>query len=136
MLDNERRVPPLFSLLGKKLKWECETEHEITFTTIRDKICKNILLGHPDQERYFMVIVETSTVGTAVILVQDQDDQREVIGFTVNILKPCEIRYTITELEILSVLLAIRLWMNLFLGHKTIVLTDHQAVVHFQLIKY
>lgn len=80
-------------------------KHSCSFRTITDEIDKNILFLYPDTERDFGIIVDGSTVGTAAMLYQLRGDDKMILGFTGKLLKPCEARYTISEIEMLLIVL-------------------------------
>lgn len=81
---------------------------------------------HPNLIKDFIIRVDACMVPTAAILTQEQDDSEVVIGFMRKVLNSCKSRYTITEIEMLSIVLAVRKWRNLLFGHLVTVYTDHQ----------
>lgn len=91
---------------------------------------------HPDLTKDFILVVGGSTVGTAGILTQVHDGKQCIIEFTGHVLTPCEARYTITEIELLALVKAIRKWRNLLMGHHVTVQRDHQALLHYRNIKH
>jgi hypothetical protein len=130
------KASPLYDLLREKKKWKWTPEHDKSFILLKDELCANVLLVHPDLEKDFCLAVDASTTSTAAILYQLHGKERRIVGFTGKLLKPCESRYTITELELLSIVQAARKWKYLLLGHHVTIYTDHQALVHFRKIKY
>jgi putative transposase len=122
----------LYQLLEEKRKWVWTDEHTKCFQLLKDELSKNIMLTHPDLEKEFHLLVDASTVSTAAILYQEGEHGEKIIGFSGKSLKPCETRYTVTELELLSVVQALRKWRTLLTGKRVIVHTDHQALDHFK----
>lgn len=61
----------------------------------------------PRSGKRFLIIVDASSAETTAILTQEYGDQKQVIWFTGKLLKPSETRYTITQIEMLSVVLSV-----------------------------
>lgn len=51
VLDYVRKAAPLYDLLKKVERWECNAEHDTSFNTIKLEISKQILLVHPDMTK-------------------------------------------------------------------------------------
>ena len=96
------KAKPLYALLENKKKWTWREEHTQCFELLKSDLCRNILLVHPDLQKDFHLLVDASTISTAAILYQLDERGENIIGFSGKVLKPCETRYTVTELELLS----------------------------------
>lgn len=129
------KVATLWKLLQKGKRWEWLKQHEDCFRTVELESCRNILKIHPDRSKNFVITVDTSTVETAAVLMQDQGGYKKLIGLSENVLKPCETRYTIIEIEMLAIVVAIRKLRSAFLGQRTTVYSQNQTLVHYQRIK-
>lgn len=94
-----------------------------------------VILNYPDMNQDFGILVNASTIGTAAILPQIKDGRQRVFGFCSKLLRPCE-AYTITELEFLTLIHAIRKWRRLLTGWRVHVYSDNQALVYFRNVRY
>lgn len=111
---------------------ECGT----SFNQIKQDVVVEVQLNYPRTDSDFCIIIDASVTRTAAILYQNVEGKRLIIGFSSKTLKPCESKYTITELEFLALIYAIRKWRKILVGHKLNVYTDHEGFKHFRSIKY
>lgn len=51
-----------------------------------------------------------------------------VIAYTSRTLHGSEIRYTVTEKEMLAVIHALKQWRSIVLGYSVVIVTDHKAI--------
>lgn len=110
------------------------TQHDAAFQALKDELCENVLLEYPNMDYSFHIIIDSSILSTAAPFYQEYDGERHIIGFAGIILKPAESRYSVTEIESLSLIHAVRKWKSLFQCHQVIVQTEHSALVHLRTI--
>ncbi|OWZ09002.1 Eukaryotic/viral aspartic protease [Phytophthora megakarya] len=82
-------------------KWD---HAERAFTTLRNKIAATPMLKHFDADRQPVVIVYASDWASSAVLTQEHDGVYMPAKFTSRTLKPNELNYNITEMEILALL--------------------------------
>lgn len=100
-------------------------------------LSEDVTLEFPDfkaameeQERAFVIQTDASRVGLAGILGQlDGKGKARPIYFVSRVCKEAETRYGITELEALALYFAVKKFAPFIVGIKTIVETDHSALV-------
>lgn len=73
----------------------------------------------------FIIMVDSSTFGIAAILCQVNGNYTDVLGFAGRSLRPCETRYTVTEMEMLANVHAVKEWKSLLLEHKIVIYSVH-----------
>lgn len=88
-------------------------------------------LVHPDWNKDFVIIIDASMISR----VPGGRWRKRKLDFTSKLLKPCEQRYSISEMEMLSLVHAVRKWRMWLMGHRVEALTDHQALVHMEKIR-
>lgn len=89
------------------------------------------MLKHPNWSKPLYISTDASKISISAILFQyDDENKKQIIYFACRSLTSTETRYSITELELLSIIFACKkLRMYLLIGHhKDIVRTDHKAL--------
>ena len=90
------------------------------------------VLVHPrfGPREEFLLETDASGVGLGAVLSQKQPDERfHPIAYASRSLQPHEKNYTISELETLGLVWAVKYFRPYILGHHCTVLTDHAACV-------
>uniref|UniRef100_A0A914XSF5 RNA-directed DNA polymerase n=1 Tax=Panagrolaimus superbus TaxID=310955 RepID=A0A914XSF5_9BILA len=127
---------PLLALTRKDTKF-CwgDTEQE-AFDALKEKLVTAPILAQPDYEsaidgsKPFIIWTDASKTGVGAVLTQEDDDKRLHPLFYVS--KACseaERNYSITQLEALAVVVAMRKLRTLVMGAKVIIRTDHQPLM-------
>src|ERR1043166_5438938 len=91
------------------------------------------ILAHPNLDEPFILFTDASYTGLGFILTQKKADGKEhPVKYGERKLSPSERNYTITDLECLGIIYAIRK-TNQYFGQKTLILvTDHKALKTFR----
>ena len=76
----------------------------------------------------FYVATDASGIGLGAILEQEHSGSMQPIAFASRTLAHAEKNYSVTELEALGVVWAVKCFRPYILGYETIVLTDHAAL--------
>lgn len=83
------------SLLLKLLKWVWTQEQEDAFVEIKEKVANHLRIYYPQNDKPFIL----RTCSIAGVLFQFQNDLEIPICFISGVMKDCENKYGITELE-------------------------------------
>ena len=125
-----KTASPLHALLKKNAQFNWMTDCEDAFIGLKEALVHTPVLMYPQFNGQHPFILETdaSTQGLEAVLAQQQEDQQvHPVAFASRSLSPAEQRYSITELETLGLVWAVKLFRPYILGHRCIVFTDHAA---------
>nr|GFA77457.1 putative reverse transcriptase domain-containing protein [Tanacetum cinerariifolium] len=111
-----RRFIEGFSLISKLLskltqnnkKYERGIEEEEAFQTLKQKLCSVPILALPEGTVNFIVYCDASLKGFGVVLMQ----REKVIAYASRQLKKHDENYTIHDLELGTIVFALRLWRH------------------------
>ncbi|GJX00375.1 putative reverse transcriptase domain-containing protein [Tanacetum coccineum] len=93
---------------------------------IKQKLCSAPILALPKGSKDFMVYCDASHKGLGVVLMQ----REKVIAYASRQLKIHEKNYTTHDLELGSVVFALKIWRHYLYGTKCTVFTDHKSLQH------
>ena len=82
------------------------------------------ILRVPDMDKDFMVCTDASKQGLGEVLMQEGG----VIAYASRKLKPHEEQYATYDLELATVMLALKLWRHYLVGRSFTLKTDHQSL--------
>ena len=123
---------PLYSLLRKDVKWEWADQHTQAVETLKKALTTAPVLVMPDYSKRFIVQTDASYSGIGAVLAQSYTiDGKEVdrpIAFVSRSLKPAEKNYSVTHLELLGVMYAVKQFRHYILGSNFLIQTDHRAL--------
>lgn len=120
---------PLENLLKKQTKFDWTSEVQVAFQEIKNAFAAapTLFLVRPGFR--FGVQVDAAVSGLGARLYQyDDKGQQFTIAYASRSLKGAESNYTITELECLALVWALRKWCALLMGCHVRVQTDHKAL--------
>ncbi|GKD01928.1 putative reverse transcriptase domain-containing protein, partial [Tanacetum coccineum] len=93
---------------------------------IKQKLCSAPILALPEGSEDFMVHCDALHKGLGVVLMH----REKVIAYASRQLKIHEKNYTTHDLELGSVVFALKIWRHYLYGTKCIVFTDHKSPQH------
>nr|GFA64428.1 putative reverse transcriptase domain-containing protein [Tanacetum cinerariifolium] len=93
---------------------------------IKQKLCNASILALPEGSKDFVVYYDASHKGLGVVLMQEE----KVIAYASRQLKIHEKNYTTHDLELGSVVFALKIWRHYLYGTKCTVFTDHKSLQH------
>jgi hypothetical protein len=124
---------PLHELSRKDVKFEWKEKQEKAFETLKKKLTEAPILANPDFTKPFELTTDASGGGLGIILSQrDEENKERVIAYGSRALKPSEMNYAATELEMLAVYWGINHFEKYLMIKPFIVLTDHSALKALQ----
>ncbi|GJU12795.1 reverse transcriptase domain-containing protein [Tanacetum coccineum] len=101
-------------------------EQELTFQTLKDKLCNAPVLALPDGPKDFVVYCDASRIGLGCVLIQ----RGKVIAYASRQLKIHKKNYTTHDLELGAVVFALTIWKHYLYGTKSVIYTDHKSLQH------
>ena len=89
--------------MTKDARWKWDTAEIDAFDTLKRLICAHPILVFPDDDRQYMVEVDSSNYATGAVLSQLRDnDKWHPIAFLSKSLSPAERNYDIYDKEMLA----------------------------------
>ncbi|GJY89807.1 putative reverse transcriptase domain-containing protein [Tanacetum coccineum] len=113
-------------LTQKGIKFDWGEKEENAFQLIKQKLCSASILSLPEGSKDFVVYCDASNKGLGVILMK----REKVIAYASRQLKIHEKNYTTHDLELGSVVFALKIWRHYLYGTKCTVFTDHKSLKH------
>ncbi|GJR94668.1 putative reverse transcriptase domain-containing protein [Tanacetum coccineum] len=113
-------------LTQKGIKFDWGEKEENAFQLIKQKLCSAPILALPEGSEDFVVYCDASHKGLGVVLMQ----REKVIAYASRQLKIHEKNYTTHDLELGSVVFALKIWRHYLYGTKCTMFTDHKSLQH------
>ncbi|GJY92638.1 putative reverse transcriptase domain-containing protein, partial [Tanacetum coccineum] len=121
-----KNAKSMTKLTQKGIKFDWSEKEENAFQLIKQKLCIASILALPKGSKDFMVYCDVSHKGLGVVLMQ----RKKVIANASRQLKIHEKSYTTHDLELGSVVFALKMWRHYLYGTKCTVFTDHKSLQH------
>jgi transposase InsO family protein len=124
---------PISDLLSKKTTWQWGQSQEDAFQKLKTAITTAPVLRLPEPELRFTVTTDASDTAVGAVLTQQFSNTKfdHPIAYHSRKLKPAEINYPTWAKELLAIVDALRTWRPYLDGQKFTIVTDHQALIHF-----
>ncbi|GJR21574.1 putative reverse transcriptase domain-containing protein [Tanacetum coccineum] len=116
----------MMKLTQKGIKFDLGEKEENAFQLINQKLCSALILALPEGSEDFVVYCDASHKGLGVVLMQ----REKVIAYASRQLKVHEKNYTTHDLELGSVVFALKIWRHYLYGTRCTVFTDHKSLQH------
>ncbi|GJS62292.1 putative reverse transcriptase domain-containing protein [Tanacetum coccineum] len=117
---------PMTKLTQKSVKFNWGEKEEITFQTLKQKLCSAPILAFPEGSENFIVYCDASHKGLGAVLMQKE----KVIAYASRQLKIHEKNYTTHDLELGAVVFDLKMWRHYLYGTKCVMFTDHKSLQH------
>jgi hypothetical protein len=119
---------PLTNLTRKDVPFEWGPKQEEAFLELKDILSQEPLLIYPDFTQPFIVACDASTKAVGAILSQIKDGEDRPVAYCSRQLNSAETKYSITELELLALIFAVKQFRCYLYGRQFKVYTDHRAL--------
>ena len=106
----------------KKASWHWDDIHQQAFESIKAMIARDIVLAYPDFTKKFVIYTDASQRQLGAVITQDN----RPIAFFSRKLTPPQTKYSITELELLSIVELLKEFKGMLFGQDLQVWTDHK----------
>ncbi|GKA04316.1 reverse transcriptase domain-containing protein, partial [Tanacetum coccineum] len=126
-IENFSKIAKSLTILTQKSKTlEWGKEQELTFQTLKDKLCNAPVLALLDGQKDFVVYCDASRIGLGCVLMQ----RGRVISYASRQLKIHEENYTTHDLELGAVVFALKICRHYMYGTKSVLYMDHKSLQH------
>nr|GEY01358.1 putative reverse transcriptase domain-containing protein [Tanacetum cinerariifolium] len=99
-------------------------EHDLSFQTLKDKLCNAPVLALPDRPKDFVVYCDASERGLGCVLMK----RGKVIAYASRQLRIHENNYTTYDLELSAVVFALKICRHYLYGIKSVIYMDHKSL--------
>ncbi|KAE9280847.1 hypothetical protein PF008_g28038 [Phytophthora fragariae] len=118
----------LTSLLRKGTEWAWGAPQEEAFTLAKAWLSQKPVLIYPDYRLPFKLTTDPSKTGLGAVLSQDQGHGDQPVAYASKVNSPTVSNCSISELECLAVVWAVRLFCPHLYGRRFSIVTDHIAL--------
>jgi hypothetical protein len=127
ILNFSKIAKPITDLLKKEEKFVWNAERDEAFQTLKKLLTTSPMLAQPDITKSFDVYCDASGTGLGCVLMQGG----RVIVHSSRQLCPHEEHYPTYDLELATVVHALRTWRHYLLGNVAHIFTDHKSLKYF-----
>lgn len=122
-------VSPFRELLKPNTKWDWTQDHDNAFSQIKLNFLHTVTLSHVIPNCKFRLQTDASDAGICGVLYQEKSEEDlRVVAITSRVLTKCELKYTVTEKELLAIVYSLLKFRRYLLGMKFDIVTDHKAL--------
>jgi len=135
-IDNfSRTAKPLTALLKKDIAFTWQEPQENAFVNLRDQLCREPLLQHPDFTQPFLLTTDASGYAVGGILSQGDIGKDKPIAYASRLLNKAEQNYSTIEKESLAIIYCVNHFRPYLYGNKFVILTDHKPLEWLHSVK-
>ena len=116
---------PLYRLTEKNVNFNWDEHCQIAFQTLKEKMINPPLLAYPNFSNPFLLQTDASDKALGAVLM---NHDKHPVAFISRKLKQYEVRYSVTDKELLAIVWAVKKLENYLLGQKFCIETDHKAL--------
>jgi hypothetical protein len=122
------KMAPLKSLLRKTTEWTWGEAQVEAFTWAKAWLSTKPVLIYPDYQKPFKLTTDASKAGLGAVLSQDQGRGDQPVAYAFKVNSSTVANYSISALECLAVVWAVRLFQPHLYGRRFTIVTDHIAL--------
>ena len=112
-----------------KKSWYWADKHQAAFDMVKQTLARDVMLAYPDYNDIFEIYTDASTLQLGGVIVQ----KGRPIAFFSRKLSTAQTKYTITELELLSIVETLKEFRGMLWGQSIKVYTDHKNLIQSSL---
>jgi len=106
----------------KKIPFHWDQSHQKAFEAIKTTIARDVVLAYPDYSHVFEIYTDASSRQLGAVITQ----RGRPIAFFSRKLSTAQQKYSVTELELLSIVETLKEFRGMLWGQRIKVCTDHQ----------
>ena len=109
----------------KKKAWYWDSSHQVAFDGIKNALAREVLLAYPDYSEVFEIFTDASSRQLGAVITQ----KGRPLAFFSRKLSETQRKYSVTELELLSIVECLKEFKGMLWGQRIKVYTDHKNLV-------
>ena len=109
----------------KKKAWYWDQSHQDSFDKIKETLARDVMLSYPDYNELFEIYTDASTRQLGAVITQ----KGKVLAYFSRKLSAAQQKYSVTELELLSIVECLKEFKGMLWGQRLKVYTDHKNLV-------
>ncbi|XP_037503417.1 uncharacterized protein K02A2.6-like [Rhipicephalus sanguineus] len=121
-------LAPLYALLAKGAKWQCEKEHKESFRKVKEAMEDSQFLAHFDPEMPLRLECDASPVGIGAVLSHRVNGVAYPIGVRSRKLTRAECNYSQLEKEALALVFVVARFKDYLYGHQFVLVTGQKPL--------
>jgi hypothetical protein len=122
--DFSKIAKPMTKLLEKNKAFEWTTECQASFEELRKRLTSAPVLVLPDLTKKFDIYCDASHRGLGCVLMQ----AGQVVCYASRQLRKHEENYPTHDLELATVVHALKIWRHYLVGHRCEIYSDHKSL--------
>ena len=115
---------PMTRLLQKNVKYAWSEKCQKSFDKLKAFLTEAPVLTQPTCDREYVIFSDASLNGLGCVLMQEG----KVVAYASRQLKPHERNYPTHDLELASIVFALKIWRHYLYGEKCFIYTDHKSL--------
>ena len=124
-----RIATPLYELTKKGVPFEWTPAQEDAMSRLKRLLVEAVTLQTPDFTKPFRLETDASLEGLGAVLAQETANGIvRPLAYASHTVRGAEKNYSVTELEALGVIWAVKHFRHYLYGHRCTIVTDHQAL--------
>ena len=123
---------PFYDLLRNDVPLEWTEEHEKLFQNIKDRIGEETVLAVPNAKYPFHIHVDSSSIGTGSILVQEFPNGKSIVSFNSRVFTKDEQKMSTLHRELCGIISALHNFEHFIIGspHPIKIFCDHKPLLY------
>jgi hypothetical protein len=122
--DFSKIAKPMTRLLEKNKDFDWTEECQANFEELKKRLTSAPMLILPDITKPFDIYCDASRQGSRCVLMQDG----KVVSYASRQLRKHEENYPTHDLELATVVHALKIWMHYLIGHRCEIYSDHKSL--------
>ena len=123
---------PFYELLKDDVPFKWTTKHEKIFQNIKDRISEETILAVPNPKYPFHIHVDSSSIGTGSILVQESPSGKRIVSFNSRVFTKDEQKMSTLHRELCGIISALQTYEHFIIGspHPIKIFCDHKPLLY------
>ena len=109
----------------KKKSWYWTNEHQVAFEKVKETLARQVMLAYPTYGELFEIYTDASSLQLGAVITQ----RGRPLAFFSRKLSDTQRKYSVTELELLSIVECLKEFRGMLWGQRIKVYTDHKNLV-------